>query len=105
MLFSHIYIEISLSIYLSTFIDLCLSFYKTFMFICIQNKLIISYAYLDDPGYKFRQSYVNNGKRKTKYDVFIILYGFLSTFLLILALISSECHAMVIANLINPIRI
>ena len=73
MLFPHIYIQIYLSIYLTTFIDLCLSFYKAFMFICIRNKIIISYAYLDGPGYKFRQLYVNNGKRKTKYGIFIIL--------------------------------
>ena len=41
------------------------------MFILMRNKIIISYAYLDDPGYKFRQFYVNNGKIKTKYGNFI----------------------------------
>ena len=59
-----IYKSTYLSTYLSTFIDLCLSFYAVFMLICTRNK--ISYAYLDDPGYKFRQFYVSNGKMETK---------------------------------------
>ena len=66
-----IYKSIYLSIYLSIFIGLCFSFNKVFMFICIRNKITISYAYLDDPGYKFRQFYVNNRKRETKYGNFI----------------------------------
>ena len=70
---TYLYTNLCLSIYLSTLIDLCLSFYKVLMFICTRNKIIISYAYFDDPGYKFRQLYENNGKRKTKYGIFIIL--------------------------------
>ena len=58
------------------------------MFMCIRNKIIISYAYLDDPGYKFRQFYVNNGKMKTKYGNFI--EQFLTNFSLKLALVFSE---------------
>ena len=54
-----------LSTYLSTFIVLCFSFHVVFMLICTRNK-IISYAYLDDPGYKFRQFYASNGKMETK---------------------------------------
>ena len=65
MPFTHVYIQIYLSTYLSTFIDLCFSFHVVFMLICTRNK-IISYAYLDDPGYKFRQFYVSNGKMETK---------------------------------------
>ena len=54
----------------------------------MRNKIIISYAYLDDPGYKFRQFYVNNGKMKTKYGNFI--EQFLTNFSLKLALVFSE---------------
>ena len=53
------------------FINLCLYFYKV-LFICMRNKIIISYAYLDDPDYKFRQFYVTIGKMKTKYGNFIV---------------------------------
>ena len=102
MSLTHVYIQIYLSTYLIClsmypfiFINLCLYFYKV-LFICMRNKIIISYAYLDDPDYKFRQFYVNNGKMKTKYGNFIV--QLFTSFSLNLALVFSECHIMVITR-------
>ena len=65
----------NLSIFLCTYLSLSIYDFRSIKHLCLYvyelKSLYHNYAYLDDPGYKFRQFYVNNGKRETKYGNFI----------------------------------